>query len=557
MDSLLNQAIAAHKAGSIEEAERLYRAIPDGPDRGQGLALLGVLLGGRGAHQEGRGSLEQAVALEPSSPLLHFYLGNILCDMGDWQAAIQSFDRALTLEPHFAEAHYRLALALEKRGRRTEALTHLGEATRLKPEIAELWVALSDVARQEKDYIRALQAADEAVRLMPENVAASIAQGLALDWLDREDEALLSFKHAISLRPNFIEAWDMLGTTYQNLNRLDEAQATMIKAIEMAGGAPIDENEGEVAESDYTTQHWNLALLELLRGDFRHGFAHYRARFKKPGRSPRLPVPRPLWGGEDLRGKKILVVGEQGFGDVFMLCRYGALLKERGARVVMLVHEALGALLRLSNVADEIICEAPAQQGDFDYQASLFDLPYRLGTEIATIPKTIPYLARPQVPSAMTLPADGRLRVGIVWSGRSDFGNDRRRSLTPQLFAPLFDKTNIHYFSLNRDLKTDEAAFLARHHVTDLSAKLSDFLATAQLLNQLDLVISCDTGVAHLAGAMGKKTWILLPFSADWRWLTERDDSPWYPTVRLFRQTQRADWKGVIARVKAALDTGI
>jgi hypothetical protein len=289
-----------------------------------------------------------------------------------------------------------------------------------------------------------------------------------------------------------------------------------------------------------------------LRGDFHHGFAHYRARFKKEGRAPRLPFPRPLWQGEDLRGKKILVVGEQGFGDVLMLCRFALLLKAKGARVVLLAHEALAELLNLAALADEILCEAPLEQGDFDYQTSLFDLPYRFGTNIGTIPHAS-YLPSPPADEATKLSDAGRPKIGVVWAGKHGYGDDRRRSLSLGMFADLFNETGAQFFNMTRKLESGDAEILEQHSVIDLSSKLGDFLATARFIAQLNLVVTCDTAVAHLAGGMGKKVWVLLPFAPDWRWLLAREDSPWYPSMRLFRQNKKADWAEVVARARKEL----
>jgi tetratricopeptide (TPR) repeat protein len=554
MDAVLQQATTLHNQGRLDEAERLYLSVlKTDPGQADALALLGILQGARRAYSEAIWCLEHAIRIDPAAALFRFYLGNILNDMCDYQGAAAAFEEALARKPDFAEAHGGLAYALERLNRRPEAVTHLREAVRIKPDNGAAWVALSEAAFKESDYELAGAAAAEAVRLMPDDLAAHIAHGMALDFLNREEEAILSFKEAVRIKPDFVEAWDMLGAIYQGLCRLDEAETVMRKAIEVAGCAIADEIGREVAEEEYGVQHWNLGLLELLRGDYRKGFAHYRARFKKPGGLRRLPVPRAIWRSEDIRGKKILVVGEQGFGDVLMLCRYLPLLKAEGAHVVLLVHAALAPLLRKGNIADEILCEAPEAQGDFDFQTSLFDLPYRFGTVLETIPASVPYLPLPPADDATRLPDEGVPRIGVVWAGRQDHGNDRRRSLPLAVLADLFHESGFRFFNLTRDLKPGDAEILARPSVTDFAPRLGDFLATARFINQLDLVIACDTAVAHLAGGMGKKTWVLLPFVPDWRWLLAREDSPWYPSMRLFRQRQKADWAEVILRIREEL----
>ena len=218
---------------------------------------------------------------------------------------------------------------------------------------------------------------------------------------------------------------------------------------------------------------------------------------------------------------------------------------------MFVAHPALVPLLALGNVADEVRSDAPQEK--FDFQASIFDLPYRFGTVVESIPANVPYLPLPDANEVTKIPDMGRLRVGVVWAGGKTHGTDRRRSVPLELFADLFRETGAQFFNLTRDLTPGDSEILARHSVIDLAPKLDDFLVTARFVNQLDLVIACDTAVAHLAGGMGKRVWMLLPFAPDWRWMTEREDSPWYPAMRLFRQRRKGDWDEVIARVRGEL----
>ncbi|MFA4994684.1 MAG: tetratricopeptide repeat protein [Bdellovibrionales bacterium] len=551
--SPLDEATELHNQGRLADAERLYRAIlATDPNQPDALALLGVLLASRKEYAQATPLLEKAIQSDPSASLFHFYLGNIFLDMGKDERAETSFRAALALQPNFANAHFRLALLLEKQNKFSEALQHLRKTTEREPKFAAAWVKLSELSFKIDDYELAKNSAEMALRQTPNDLAAHVALALALDSLDKEEDAVAPLKKAIQLKPDFVEAWDMLASTYQKLNKLDEADKTFHKSIEIAGCALKYEDSRDVAEVEYGIQHWNLAILELLRGDFRHGFAHYRARFKKIGRNQRLSFPRPIWNGEDLQGKKILIVGEQGFGDVLMLCRFAPFLKAKGARVVLLAHRPLAKLLKAANIADEIICEAPSAQGDFDYQTSIFDLPFWLDTKIETIPDKV-YLPSPRPDASTKLPRGKLPKIGVVWAGKKEFGNDRRRSIPLSVFASVLTLKNVQFFNLTRDLRPGDADILAKHSVVDLSSLLNDFYATAQFMAQMDLIITCDTATAHLAGGMGKNVWTLLPFAPDWRWLTEREDSPWYASMWLFRQNKKADWAGVIARVRAEL----
>jgi tetratricopeptide (TPR) repeat protein/ADP-heptose:LPS heptosyltransferase len=554
MNDDLQRAIALHQSGNIADAEHAYRSVlSQNPDEPDALALLGVINTAQKNFPEALLLMQQAIKLDPTAPLFHFYLANIFAEIGDDTPALAAYQKALELKPDFAEAQYRVGLIFETCHRYAEAIPHLKRATELAPAQVEAWLALSDVAQKNRDYTTACTAARQAVELQPTNVAAHIALGLAYDFLNNEDEAAICFQHATELKPDFIEAWDMLGMSFQNLNRLDEAEVIMHRTLSMAGGIVATEASRDVDEQAYIAQHWNLALLELLRGNYHFGWAHYRARFKDPHRPQRLPIPRTLWCGQPLSGKKILVVGDQGFGDVLMLCRFGALLKTQGAHVTLLVHPALVSLLQKSKLVDAVLCEAPQNSDAFNFQTSIFDLPYQFDTRLETIPAIIPYLPVPDADAATRLFNDSRPRIGVVWAGRHDHGNDRRRSIPLSTFAGLFTESHAHFFNLTRDITAEDFARLAQHKVTNLAPQLDDFLTTARFIAQMDLIITCDTAVAHLAGGMGKETWVLLPFAPEWRWLMKRQDSPWYPTARLFRQPQRADWGSVIHNVRQEL----
>ncbi len=554
MTALLEQATAKHNGGDLAEAERLYRLVLEkDPRQPDALALLGLIMAARKDYAEATFLLGRAISCDPKAPLFRLYLGNLFAEAGEPDKAAQAFRDALGLQPDFAEAHYGLALILEKQDQLFEAVHHLKEASRLKPREGAVWLKLGEVALKAKDFGSAETAARNAVRLMPDNFAALVAYALVLGGLYREEEEIDALQRVLQMKPDFIEAWDMLGTAYQNLGHLDKAEAAFHKAIELAGGSAATADEAE--EKDYCPQHWDLALLELLRGDFKRGFAHYRARFQNPARPGRLLCPRAVWRGEALAGKKILIVSEQGYGDIFMMCRFAPALKAMGATVVFLAPASVAALLRESALADAVITEVPVEPHDFDYQTSIFDLPLRLGTTLETIPARVPYLPLP--PPEATLAETQSPKIGVVWRGNKDHGNDRIRSLPLSAFVPLFQDSKAQFYNLTCELAEGEAETLQQHKVIDLSSKFSDFLATSRWTGQLDLVITCDTAMAHLAGGMGKKTWVLLPFAPDWRWLLDRDDSPWYPTMRLFRQRIKGDWDEVIARVRAALGANL
>jgi hypothetical protein len=431
-------------------------------------------------------------------------------------------------------------------------LFHLHQTTdRLSDDINH-WLDLCDAAEKRGDYAEVLCAGDNIIRLAPDKPQPHFIRGFALQRLDRIEEAIEAYRRVLALHPDYADAWINLGECLQHLNRIEEAEQACRKAIEAHGQKIGDER---TPEEDYGKHHWNLALTELLKGDFTHGFAHYRGRFKAVTGKKRPDFPRPLWRGEDLRGKTIFVTPDQGHGDTLMMARYLPLLRERGARVLMQVQPALMPFLQNWSGVDQVLQWERDALPDFDFHASEFDLPHYFGTTLENVPTKIPYLPLLSPDEVTRMPENGKLKIGVVWAGNPSHHNDKRRSIPLEAFAPLFAVEGIQFFSLNRDRREGDAERLTRLPLTDLAPRLNDFAASARLVGQLDLVICCDTAIAHLAGGMGTSVWTLLPFAPSWHWMLEREDSPWYPTLRLFRQKTRGDWNAVIERVMVALTT--
>lgn len=585
---LLQKALAAHQQGDLYQAEQGYREIlSTQPDHIDALSLLGTLLSTRGAPDEALRLVSRALELDPASPLLYLNLGNVQMARADWEAAMAAFRRAIELAPQQPDAHYNLgnalrsadkwaqageayretlrlapqhvlarnnlALVYEHEERFAEALAELKTVLAQEPNYGEGWLNLCKIAEAEGDYVTGLEAAKKATSLMPQEPKAWLGLGVVLNRLERDEEALQAYKTALKLNPRWPEVWDNLGQTYQFLGNLEDAEKAYRATVEAAGQLIKDEDTRRVGEKEYGNRHWHLALLELLKGDLKRGFARYRARFEDVGGLQRPPYPVPVWQGEDLDGKTILVMDEQGIGDGLMFLRYVPLLKQRGARVMLLVQPVLISLLQGWSCVDQLIPRGTSVRG-FGTYASIFDLPYGFGTTLETIPAQVPYLPVPAVSDANKLTLqDGKKRVAVVWGGAPKHKHDGRRSIPLAKMAALFDLPDVQFFSLNRDKREGDEALLAALPVEDLAPRLNDFADLAQFMSQMDLIVTCDTATAHLAGAMGKPVWTLLPFAPDWRWLTGRDDSPWYPTMRLFRQKTRGDWGEVIARVKAAL----
>jgi len=587
MPASLPQAIAAHQSGNIEKAERLYREVLAAkPDEADALALLGVALSAKGDHAQAIRTIEQAVQLDPSAALFRAHLGNALMAAGQFKEAAEAFRHAIRLQPTMAQAHYNLGNALRKAGDWPGAMAGYRQAVQCDPAYAEArnnlalalvhekqeaealreaqatvigapnygegWLTLCNVAEQVKDYKTAVAAGERVVTLMRDNHKAWFGYGVALNRVGRHEEALEVYQRALGLKPDRTDIWDNLGQTYQSLNRLEEAETAFRKTVEVAGQAIDGDGAREVSEEEYGNRHWHLALIQLLRGNYKDGFARYRARFKDIGDLKRPAFPQPLWRGENLKGKTILVTDEQGFGDTLMFCRYLPLIKKQGGRVIFSVHPVLEPLFKGWAGADMIVTHGQKPPA-FDYHATTFDLPHRFGTTLETIPTHVPYLPLPEPDEATRLSGDKRPKIGVVWGGSPLHKNDENRSIPLSVFAALFEEKNAQFFSLNRDLKPGDGELLPRLPVIDLSARIKNFADAARIMHQCDLIITCDTASAHLAGGLGRPVWTLLPFAPDWRWLLERDDTPWYPTMRLFRQERAGAWEAVIEHAKKAL----
>ncbi|NVO15103.1 MAG: glycosyltransferase family protein [Rhodoplanes sp.] len=427
----------------------------------------------------------------------------------------------------YAEAVLLLATAVEVRPRAAEALCNLG-------------LALHGLTRHEE----AVAACDAALAIAPNHAAAHHNRGNALADLDRHAEAAAAHGRAVALQPDDAESLYGLGNALRELRRHDEALAAYRRALELAPG-----------RSDV---RFNIALTQLLTGALREGFAGYDHRLDKPEFAElRGRFPTPAWTGEaPVAGRTVLLHPEQGMGDVIQCMRYGPLLAAQGARVIAAVTAPLLPLLAGMPDIEAVVWDRSAPPAH-DLHCPYLSLPRAFGTTLETIPATVPYLAAP--PDRVNawegrLAALPRPRVGIAWAGNPGFANDRHRSIPLSTLAPLLAADGVQFVSLQRDLRHgDETALQRLPNLVQLGEELRDFADTAAVIAALDLVISVDTAVAHLAGALGKPVWILLPYSPDWRWMLDREDSPWYPTARLFRQPRTGDWRSVVARLGEAL----
>ncbi len=486
-------------------------------------------------------SYREALRIEPDYAKAHYNLGNVLQEQGRLDDAVACYREALRIEPALADAHNNLGNALQKQDRLDDAVTCYREALRIESDYAMAHYNLGDALQKQDRLDDAVACYREALRIDPDYADAHNNLGNALKEQGRLDDATACYREALRIEPDYAAAHNNLGAALKDQGRLDDAVACCREALRI--------------EPDYAEAHFNLGMFHLLMGRFDDGWSEYKWRWRVKGDATRPREYRePLWNGGDLAGQKIYLYAEQGIGDTIQFVRYLPLIAERGGQVIFESPAPLFRLLRDIDGATTVIPRGEPS-GAFDCHAALLDLPRILHTTLETIPASIPYLrVNPDLKKAWAtrLGPSQDFRIGIVWAGSPLQVDDHNRSMDVSLFEPLTQIPGVSIYSL-QIMRNGEATKILGEGLTDLAPDVIEFTETAAAIVNLDLVVSVDTAVVHLAGALGRPVWTLLPFSHDWRWLLGRDDSPWYPTMRLFRQEKHGDWKGVIGRVVGEL----
>lgn len=397
------------------------------------------------------------------------------------------------------------------------------------------------LALEHERPLDALRCFEQATRVQPDFAHAHYCQGVVLHRLHRSQEALIRYQHALALQPDHAQALGNTGVIHQEWLRLPQAIECFDRALAI--------------DPDYADAWHNKSLSLLLSGDFDQGLPLYEWRWRLgAGVLQPQPYDCPRWQGQDISGRTVLLHCEQGLGDTLQFCRYAPMVRARGARVVMAIQSALAGVMRSLDGVDQWVTEGQVLP-PFDLHCPLLSLPLAMGTRLHNIPAQTPYVAAP--PERVRwwgswLGPRRRPRVGLVWSGNTGHSNDHHRSLTLAQLAPHLPQ-GVEWHSLQKDIRPVDHEWVGAIGLRHWGPQLRDFGDTAALCEHMDLIVSVDTSVAHLAGALHRPTWVLLPFSPDWRWLTGRDDSPWYPTVRLFRQPQHGDWHGALSALAQAL----
>jgi tetratricopeptide (TPR) repeat protein len=558
IDALLQQAVALQQNAAYAEAEELYREILTlRPKHFDAIQLLGALTLQSGRIEEGIDLLKKAVAINSMQAPIHSNLAFAYNALRRFKEGLASANRSLALQSNFVDALNNRGNALAGLDAPVEALASFERALKLRPEFAQAWSNRACVLRDLGRPADALTSCDQAIALQPDYADAWSNRANALSDLNRPQDAQLSYQKAIEFTPAFADAWNNLGLTLVDLNQHEQALQSYERALSL--------------NPEFAEAHWNKSLCLLQMGRFEEGWQQYEWRWKRNRiKASQRGFEQPLWLGDfPIDGKTILLHAEQGLGDTLQFCRYAALVSALGAKVVL---EVPAELIRLVTNLDGVaqLIEQGQPLPPFDCHCPLLSLPLAFRTDLTNMPGQVPYLFADVHASQRWAErlghdahANRELKVGLVWAGGNRphvaelRKNDARRSITLEALRPILDVPHVRFYSLQKGPAAQQLAQLPElgQRIIDYTDELANFADTAALVANLDLVISVDTAVAHLAGALGKPVWILNRFDTCWRWMLERQDSPWYSGAQLFRQPALGDWESAIQSARAALAT--
>jgi tetratricopeptide (TPR) repeat protein len=607
------QAWQYQRAGNLPVAEKIYRQVAEAqPDNAEALYLLGTVCQRQAKWDEAAQYLLQAVSLRPDyaeahnnlgvvmimmgrrlDAIHHFRhvvrvrpndadaannLGNALREEGSLEEAAQWLMHALQLRPDFPGAMHNLALTLHDNGEIEDAIGYLREAVRLRPDFGEAYADLGIMLAKQKEWDEAAEHFEQLIRLRPDRADGYGHLGAVLREQNKLDESAERMRHAVRLSPDDANFRSSFGLTLQLLGQLPEAEEHLRVALRIDPNHPDANNNlgitlAQLNRFPEAIQHYDRAIAArpesavyrrnrglsfLTLGDFDRGWPDYEHRWQCPGFFKR-DYPGAPWQGESLTGKSILLFHEQGLGDTIQLARFAPIVKRLGAKQVLVeVQPALVRLLSKIQGVDRVVTAGDSVP-QFDYHLPLGSVPHILQTTVHSIPAEVPYLqAEPERVGfwRSQLSSFQGFKIGIAWQGNPKQGGDRLRSIPLIHFAPLARLQGVQLLSLQKDPGAEQLREMGGTlGIIDLARRLDlsggAFLDTAAVMKNLDLVVTCDTSIGHLAGALGVPVWLALSSAADWRWLTGRDDTPWYPTMRLFRQTKLGRWDDVFERMTA------
>jgi tetratricopeptide (TPR) repeat protein len=508
----LNTALALQQQGQFAAAEPLYR---------------------------------QILAVDPNHYDATQLLGLVAFNLGRVDEAIQLTLRAIQLNPLQPNYRVNLGCFFSAAGRHLEAIANYRQAVQQKPDLFQAHFNLGNEFLDLHRFDEAIASLNDALRVRPNDPQAFNNMALALVRKAQPREAVAFARRAIEASPGYVGAHSNLGTILQELGEWDEALRCYERAREL--------------NPNYTDAIFNRSFIRLLHADFDRGWADYEYRWQAKA-APRRNFSQPRWGGEPLDGRTLLVYAEQGFGDALQFVRYAPLVRQRGGRVVVECHAGLVKLLKTCPGVDQVVVDGQPLPA-FDLQLPLLSLPLVFRTTLESIPAEVPYLTPD--PEAIRrwqarLAPIKDLKVGLAWQGDPANRRDCFRSIRLAMLAPLAKVPGVRLFSLQKGRGSEQLPPLAAAlGIEDLVGEVADFHDTAAIISNLDLIISVDSAIVHLAGALARPVWVPLPTTPDWRWLLGRDDSPWYPSMTLFRQDRLGEWDSVVARIARQLSQGL
>jgi tetratricopeptide (TPR) repeat protein len=537
----------------LEEAEKCLRhALKIAPGSFVAMNNLGLTLEKQNRLAEAKSYYHQALTLNPNYVAAHYNYANCLQKLEEYDAAEESYRQALRLDPNYAAVYNNLVILLEKLDKLAEAESCCQKLVALTPHSAESHYSYGNILQKQERLQEAEKSYQQALALQPDYVDAHINYGNLLQKLKRFTEAEKSYRTVLAIKPNSVEMYNNLGMLLAKQERFAEAESCYSQAFAL--------------QPDYADGHCNVGMLLMLQGRLKEGWAEYQwvyhPNMNNPSRPTPPSLPIPQWQGGSLQGKTILILSEQGFGDMIQFARYAELLQQAGAKVWIVVKPPLVELFQTLPWIERILhIEEPLPPG-CDFWTFPLALPFRFQTDLDTVPCTVPYLGIDAKKAAWwkiwldkQIPKNHK-RIGLVWAGRPTQGNDKNRSLNLNQFAVFAHLPTITFVSLQLGDKAEQLKDAPEgFNILDAGSFIQDFTDSAALLQNLDLLITVCSAPAHLAGALNVPVWTLISKPFDWRWLLNRSDSVWYKSMRLFRQPVSGDWQSVLEEVKAALIT--
>ena len=577
-DDLVQKGAAYHHQGNFDQAEEVYKKILKIEQNNfDALQLLGSLLAQVEKYLEALKFLNKALKVKPNDARIQFNKGIVLKELKRFDEALESYDRAIQIEEGYADAYNNRGIVLKELKRLNEALESYDRAIKIESSYSQAYYNRGIILQELKRFDEALSHYNKAIAINPNYIDAFNNRGVVLKELKRFDQALDNYNQVIALKPDYAKAYYNQGKTFQELNRFNEALVSYNKAIKIKpdyveafnnlgnsfqeikkfDSALVNYDYAIALKPNYADAYFNKSLLLILLGEYKQGWQLYEWRWKQEFKINTIRLyKQPLWlGNESLTNKTLLIYIEQGFGDFIQFIRYIFLVQRLGAKVIIEVPLTLMNIIKTLKGKFNII-QSGELLPNFDYHCPVMSLPLAFKTTIKSIPAKLPYIyvdEKKKILWNKKLGKKEKTRVGLVWSGNPEHKNDSNRSILLKKFENIISLP-FEFHCLQKEIQeTDIQTIIDFSQIHQHQKEIADFSDTAALIDAMDIIISVDTSVAHLAGAMGKNVWVLLPYLPDFRWMLDRKDSPWYPSAKLYRQNMKNNWHDVLEELKIDL----